>query len=183
MFFFFMGAVGCSFIVLQRRQGTIITRINEELEGANAFLRSIAAKLARYLSPQIYKSIFSGERDVAIQTERKKLTIFFSDISDFTAITERSQPEEITRLLNEYFTAMSTIALKHGGTVDKFIGDAIVIFFGDPETKGAAEDAKACVRMAVEMQGRMAELNAKYRRRNQPRCAPSIRRRAGPDHP
>ena len=163
LFFFFMGTVGFLFIVLQRRQGTVIARINEELETANSFLRSIAAKLARYLSPQIYKSIFSGERDAAIQTERKKLTIFFSDIADFTAITERTQPEEITRLLNEYFTEMSAIALRHGGTVDKFIGDAILIFFGDPETKGAAEDARACVGMAVEMQRRMAELNAKWR--------------------
>jgi adenylate cyclase len=163
MFFLFMGAVGCSFIILQRRQGTVIARFNEELEAANAFLRSIAAKLARYLSPQIYKSIFSGEKDAAIQTERKKLTIFFSDIADFTAITERSQPEEITRLLNEYFTEMSVIALRHGGTVDKFIGDAILIFFGDPETKGTSEDAQACVNMAIEMQSRMAELNAKWR--------------------
>ena len=163
MFFFFMAAVGCAFITLERRQGTVIAKINQELEAANEFLRSIAAKLARYLSPQIYKSIFRGEKDVTIQTERKKLTIFFSDIAEFTAITERSQPEEITRLLNEYFTAMSGIALKHGGTVDKFVGDAIVIFFGDPETKGAAEDAKACIRMAVEMQNRMAELNAKWR--------------------
>jgi adenylate cyclase len=163
LFFLFMGAVGCSFIALQRRQGTVIGRINEELEAANSFLRSVAAKLARYLSPQIYNSIFSGEKDAAIQTERKKLTIFFSDISDFTAITERTQPEEITRLLNEYFTAMSNIALSHGGTVDKFIGDAILIFFGDPQTKGASEDARACVRMAIAMQRRMAELNAKWR--------------------
>lgn len=163
LFFLFMGAVGCSFIALQRRQGTVIGRINEELEAANTFLRSIAAKLARYLSPQIYNSIFSGEKDAAIQTERKKLTIFFSDISDFTAITERSQPEEITRLLNEYFTAMSGIALSHGGTVDKFIGDAILIFFGDPETRGTSEDAQACVRMAIAMQHRMAQLNAKWR--------------------
>ena len=48
-------------------------------------------------------------------------------------------------LLNEYFTEMSKIALAHGGTVDKFIGDAILIFFGDPETKGVAEDARACL--------------------------------------
>ena len=163
LFFVFMGAVGFSFIALQRRQGTVIGRINEELEAANAFLRSVASKLARYLSPQIYSSIFSGEKDAAIQTERKKLTIFFSDIADFTAITERTQPEEITRLLNEYFTAMSSIALSQGGTVDKFIGDAILIFFGDPETKGTAEDARACVRMAIAMQRRMAELNAKWR--------------------
>jgi class 3 adenylate cyclase len=60
---------------------------------------------------------------------------------------------------------MSNIAAKYGGTLNKFIGDAIVIFFGDPETKGAAEDAKACLAMAVHMQGRMAELNAQWRRR------------------
>jgi adenylate cyclase len=58
---------------------------------------------------------------------------------------------------------MSNIALKHGGTIDKFIGDAILIFFGDPETKGEAEDAKACLRMAAEMQHRLAELNVKWR--------------------
>jgi class 3 adenylate cyclase len=73
------------------------------------------------------------------------------------------QPELITELLNEYFTEMSDIALKYGGTIDKFIGDAILIFFGDPETKGDAEDAKACLRMAIEMRHRLAELNAKWR--------------------
>jgi adenylate cyclase len=120
-------------------------------------------KISRYLAPQIYKSIFSGERDVTIHTERKKLTIFFSDIKDFTATTERLQPETLTALLNEYFTAMSAIALTHGGTVDKFIGDAILIFFGDPESKGAMEDAKACLRMAIDMQRRLSELNGKWR--------------------
>jgi class 3 adenylate cyclase len=100
---------------------------------------------------------------VTIQTERKKLSIFFSDIKDFTAATERLQPEEVTALLNEYFTEMSAVALKHGGTVDKFIGDALVIFFGDPETKGTVEDARACLNMATEMQRRLAELNVKWR--------------------
>ena len=73
------------------------------------------------------------------------------------------QPEEITRLLNEYFTEMSTIALVHGGTIDKFVGDAMLIFFGDPETKGEAEDAKSCVRMAIEMQHRLDQLYVKWR--------------------
>ena len=100
-----------------------------------------------------------------ISTERKKLTIFFSDIKDFTVTSERLQPEELTALLNEYFTEMSKIAHEHGATVDKFIGDAILAFFGDPETKGAAEDAQACVRMAIAMQRRMRELNAEWRRR------------------
>ena len=89
--------------------------------------------------------------------------MFFSDIKDFAATTERLQPEHITQLLNEYFTEMSSIALEHGGTIDKFVGNSILIFFGDPETKGDAEDAKACLRMAIEMQHRIAGLNAKWR--------------------
>jgi len=152
--------------LLQEKEAQLNRRlesVNRELEAANDFLVRISTKLSHYLAPQIYKSIFSGQKDVTIHTERKELTIFFSDIKDFTATTERLQPEEITHLLNEYFTEMSTIALKHGGTVDKFIGDALVIFFGDPESRGTVEDARACLNMAAEMQSRLAELNVKWR--------------------
>jgi len=100
---------------------------------------------------------------VVINTERKKLTIFYSDILDLTAVRQRLQPEQITQLLNEYLTEMSTIALAHGGTLDKFVDEAMLIFFGDPETKGDAEDARACFRMAIEMQHRIASLSAKWR--------------------
>lgn len=163
LYFMFAAVVGIGFILLQRRQAATIEAINRELEVANGFLSSISAKISRYLSPQIYKSIFSGQTDVTIHTERKKLTIFFSDIKDFTSTTERLQPEELTALLNEYFTEMSEIALRYGGTIDKFIGDAILVFFGDPETKGPEEDAKACLRMAIDMQHRLAELAVKWR--------------------
>jgi adenylate cyclase len=163
-YFVFMAASGVTFISMQWRQAAMIRGMNRELETANDFLATLALKISRYLSPQIYKSIFSGQKDVTIHTERKKLTIFFSDIKDFTATTERLQPEQITSLLNEYFTEMSNIALKHGGTIDKFVGDAILIFFGDPESKGEAEDAKACLRMAADMQHRLAELNVKWRK-------------------
>jgi class 3 adenylate cyclase len=162
-YFLLVAVVGFLFIALQRRQAAVIQGMNAELETANDFLASLSIKISRYLAPQIYKSIFSGQKDVTIQTERKRLTIFFSDIKDFTATTEQLQPEQITELLNEYFTEMSKIALVHGGTVDKFIGDAMLIFFGDPETKGDAEDAKACLHMAIEMQDRIAGLNAKWR--------------------
>jgi adenylate cyclase len=148
---------------MQRRQARAIRAFNRELEAANEFLASISMKISRYLSPQIYKSIFSGQKDVVVQTERKRLTIFFSDIKDFTATTERLQPEALTEMLNEYLTEMSNIALKHGGTLDKFIGDAILVFFGDPETKGPVEDAKACMRMAMDMQKRLGELKSKWR--------------------
>jgi class 3 adenylate cyclase len=163
-YFVFMAASGITFIGVQRRQAAVIRGMNRELETANDFLATLSMKISRYLSPQIYKSIFSGQKDVTIHTERKKLTIFFSDIKDFTATTERLQPEQITSLLNEYFTEMSNIALKHGGTLDKFVGDAILIFFGDPESRGEAEDAKACVLMAAQMQRRLAELNVKWRK-------------------
>jgi adenylate cyclase len=162
-YFFLVAAVGFLFIALQRRQAVLIQGMNAELETANDFLASLSMKISRYLSPQIYESIFSGQKDVTIHTERKKLTIFFSDIKDFTATTERLQPEQITELLNEYFTEMSKIALVHGGTIDKFIGDAMLIFFGDPKTRGDAEDAKACLRMAIDMQDRIAGLNSKWR--------------------
>jgi len=160
----FAGASGLAFITLQWRQTLLIQGMNRELEANNEFLASVSTKISRYLSPQIFKSIFTGHTDVTIHTRRKKLTIFFSDIQDFTATTERMQPEEIALLLNEYLTEMSNIALQHGGTIDKFIGDAILIFFGDPETQGMAEDAKACLRMAVSMQSRLAELNSQWRK-------------------
>jgi class 3 adenylate cyclase len=157
------GGAGVAFLLLQRWQATLIQGMNRELTEANDFLAAISMKIAKYLSPQVYKSIFSGQKDATIATERKKLTIFFSDIKDFTAISERLQPEDLTALLNHYFTEMSAIALKHGATVDKFIGDAILVFFGDPETKGVQEDARACLRMAVDMRRRLEQLNTIWR--------------------
>jgi adenylate cyclase len=148
---------------LHRRHPPRIVAMNRELETNNDFLASLSMKISRYIPPQIYKSIFSGQKDVTIHTERKKLTIFFSDIQNFTATTERLQPELITQLLNEYFTEMSEIAHRYGGTIDKFIGDAMLIFFGDPDTKGDRADAQACVRMAWAMQRRLVELNSKWR--------------------
>jgi adenylate cyclase len=165
LFLGFAGASGVTFIALQWRQTTAIAAMNRELEAKNALLNAASKKLSRYLSPQIYASLFKGEWDTAAaRTQRKKLTIFFSDIQDFTGATQRLQPEEMASLLNEYLTEMSTIALAHGGTIDKFTGDGLLIFFGDPETEGAEEDACSCLQMAESMRRRLAELNAKWRR-------------------
>lgn len=158
LYFAFAAVVGISFVAFLRHQAAIIAR-------TNTFLSGIADKLAKYLSPQHFRSIFSGEKDAVVSTERKKLTIFFSDVVNFTAATERMQPEELTALLNEYLTAMAGIAAEHGGTVNKFIGDAMLIFFGDPHTRGAVEDARACVRMAFAMQQRLSALNVAWRGR------------------
>ena len=165
VYFAFAALVGVWFILHERRASRLIQRANQELGAANDFLASISMKIAKYLSPQVYKSIFSGQKEATIATERKKLTVFFSDIKDFTETAERLQPEELTALLNEYLTAMSDIALAHGATLDKFIGDAILCFFGDPETKGVEEDARACVRMAAAMKAKLLDLNVTWRKR------------------
>jgi adenylate cyclase len=136
---------------------------NAALDEKTRMLESLSVKLSKYLSPQVYASIFTGSRDVKLATERKRLTVFFSDIKDFTATTADMQPEDLTAMLNRYFTAMSKIALAHGAHIDKFIGDAMLMFFGDPETRGVEEDARACVRMAVAMQRQMAELQQEWR--------------------
>lgn len=96
------------------------------------------------------------------KTERRKLTVFFSDIKGFTDITESLEAEDLASILNEYLTEMMTIAHKWGGTVDKFIGDAVMIFFGAPETRPDKENALNCVKMAMEMQQRMKQLQQKW---------------------
>jgi len=126
-------------------------------------LEQLSSKLAKYLSPQVYDSIFSGKQEVEVASTRKKLTVFFSDIAGFTETADRLESEELTQLLNHYLTEMSKIALTHGATIDKYVGDAILIFYGDPETKGVREDALACVEMAVAMRERIRDLEKLWR--------------------
>ena len=88
---------------------------------------------------------------MTINTKRKELTVFFSDIKGFTTMAEKLEPEILTKLITDYLTKMTEIAINSGGTVDKYIGDAIMIFFGDPESKGIRDDALDCVTMAFKM--------------------------------
>ena len=117
--------------------------------------------ISKYLSPTLREAISSG-KDVKLETQRKQLTVFFSDIKGFSELTEEMEAHALTSLLNNYLTEMSEIALKHGGTIDKFIGDAIMVFFGDPSTKGAKADAVAAVSMAIDMKRHMAELRQRW---------------------
>jgi adenylate cyclase len=130
----------------------------ETLAKKSTALEALSSKLAKYLAPQVYNSIFTGRQDVRIASQRKKLTICFSDIAGFTETTDKMESEDLTQLLNHYLTEMSKIASDHGATIDKYVGDAILMFFGDPETRGVKEDALACVKMALTMQNRMSEL-------------------------
>jgi len=135
----------------------------QELAEKSSALEQLSNQLAKYLSPQVYESIFTGRQEVKLASQRKKLTVFFSDIAGFTETADRLESEELTQLLNQYLTEMSRIALDHGATIDKYVGDAIVIFFGDPESRGVKEDALACVKMAIAMRERMRELQETWR--------------------
>lgn len=131
---------------------------NKSLNQKNEQLEALSAKLAKYLSRQVYDSIFEGRNEVQVASYRKELTVFFSDIQGFTDLTDRLEAEIISEVLNSYLSEMAQIADSCGGTIDKFIGDGVMIFFGDPQTAGRKQDALSCARMALRMRSRIAEL-------------------------
>ncbi|WP_320822127.1 adenylate/guanylate cyclase domain-containing protein [Reinekea sp.] len=134
-----------------------------EMFQQNEKYRTLSRKVSKYLSPQVWANIFSGKQDVKLETQRKRLVIFFSDIKGFSELSEQMEAEALTALINTYLTAMSRIVMKHGGTIDKFIGDAIMVFFGDPDSKGVKRDADACVAMAIEMRKHMKILRQRWK--------------------
>jgi len=127
-------------------------------------LETFATRLAKYLSPQVYQSIFSDSDEERSPYARKNLTVFLSDIIQFTDLSDTLEPERLATVINSYLSEMSSIAIECGGTIDKFIGDAILVFFGDPETAGETEDALRCIDMALRMQRRSEELQKYWQR-------------------
>ena len=125
----------------------------------------LTSQLSKFIPPQIHKAMIRGDFNTDIATKRKKLTVFFSDIKNFTLTSESLQPEDLTIYLNEYFSEMTKIALEHGATIDKYIGDAVMLFFGDPNSNGEREDARACVEMALKMQEKMVILRNGWKNR------------------
>ena len=160
-----LGATGIAAPIYQARQRGLrqLNELAQSLNEKNAILERVSAMLAAHVPSQVCETIFSGRYDPSIKAKRKKLTIVFADIIDFTDLTSDLEPEDLTFLLNDYFTDMSVIAAAHGATIDKFIGDAMLMFFGDPESKGVEKDALAGVSMAVAMQIRMGELRRRWR--------------------
>jgi adenylate cyclase len=114
----------------------------------------------RYVSPQILDHILAHPEKVQLGGERRDLTILFSDIRGFTSISEASEPEEVVEMLNEYLTRMVDILLKHGGTLDKFIGDAVMGFWNAPAAD--PDHARHAVACAVEMIEETARLRERW---------------------
>jgi len=118
--------------------------------------------LSKYVPPQLTERILAGEIEDVWESSRKRLTMFFSDIKDFTKLTESMEPEDLATLLNGYFTEMNDIANRYGGVVVDFTGDGLFIFFGAPDATTDREHALNCVRMAIAMQKRIVDLGKKW---------------------
>ncbi|MCA9677065.1 MAG: adenylate/guanylate cyclase domain-containing protein [Kofleriaceae bacterium] len=116
-------------------------------------------RLRRYLAPQLVDELLAADEDPAAQRDRRPITVFFCDLRGFTGLVERLPPEDLATVINRYFDEVTQIAFRHGGTVDKFIGDAVMIVFGAPRATGEADQARRCVAMAREIQRRLGELH------------------------
>lgn len=153
----------CIIAFFVHQQGLRLAQARSDITLEQEKAARLASNLAKYLSPQVWESIFSGKRTVRLETQRKKLTVFFSDIKGFTELSEELEAEALTDMLNNYLNEMSKIALKYGGTIDKFVGDCVMVFFGDPATQGAKKDAVAAVSMAVAMRKHMKVMRQQWR--------------------
>jgi class 3 adenylate cyclase len=120
----------------------------------------VRANLSRYLSPQIVDQIVKNDVQVNLGGDKKVVTVLFSDIRNFTTITESYPPDQLVRILNEYFTEMAGIIFKNQGSLDKYIGDAIVAVFGSLiDLKNSAQHA---IQAAIQMMRRLSQLNEKW---------------------
>ncbi len=164
LLFFCLGLTAvASAIFRMRLLGTMeLEGLSNSLQEKNKKLEVISKTLAKYLPRQLWDSVLAEEGQRSIGAKRKQLTVFFGDIVGFTRLSQELQPDQLKYILNDFFSEMSAIGIRHGATLDKYVGDAVVMFFGDPTSNGVSQDAASCVRMAVEMQERMIGLRAKW---------------------
>jgi adenylate cyclase len=160
-------------VVLARVQGQLalkrakdeIQKLAQDLELHNRFIRHT---FGRYLSKEVVSSLLESPEGLKLGGESRRVTILMSDLRGFTSVSERLGPEQVVRLLNTYLGAMATIILKHQGTIDEFIGDAVLAIFGAPISRD--DDARRAVACAVDMQLAMEAVN----RQNQEEGLPSV---------
>ena len=129
----------------------------ERIKARNAY-----SLISKYVAPQLAESIIDDQIDLIWKHNRKKLTLFFSDIKDFTSITDTLEPEDMANVLNEYLTEMNSIINIYKGTLAQVIGDGLYVFFGAPKSTSDRDHALRCVKMAIDMQKKMTELNKKW---------------------
>jgi class 3 adenylate cyclase len=144
-----------------RQERTIELR-TQDLQKQKKIIEKAHKFLSRYVPSQLARKILAGEVEPVKDHRRKKLTMLFSDIKDFTRTTDAMEPEDMGRLLNEYFSCMNDIIQAYEGTLANITGDALFIFFGAPDRTNDRDHALRCGRMAVDMQQKMVELRQKW---------------------
>ena len=147
---------------IRLRQEKTIELRTRELQEQKEIVDKAQKVLSRYVPSQLAGKILAGELKPVKDHRRQKLTMFFSDIKDFTRTTDAMEPEDMGRLLNEYFTCMNDIIQSYEGTLANITGDALFIFFGAPDRTDDRDHALRCVKMAVDMQQKMGELQQKW---------------------
>ena len=127
-------------------------RVNEQLGELENLSR-----LKRFFSPQLAEAILTGGADNPLASHRREVTVVFLDLRNFTAFAETSEPEEVMRVLREFHTEMGKLILEHGGTLERFTGDGMMIFFNDPVV--VPDPAARALHMAVAMRERVNEMS------------------------
>lgn len=128
--------------------------------------QKIIETMGRYIPPHIVEKISKGHIAIPMDGEAKVLSVLFCDIQDFTKIAEELNPKQVVSLLNDYFTVLSKIIFSHNGTIDKFIGDSIMAFWGAPYEQ--QDHARKAVLSAIEMSNAVENLSARFKKRGWP---------------
>ncbi len=147
----------------------------DELERNQRFIRSV---FGRYLSEEIVSTLLEDPDGLDLGGVQRKVSVLMADIRGFTTISEQLPPQRVVRLLNNYLGTMSEIIMKYNGTVDEFIGDAILAIFGAPITR--EDDSDRAIRCALEMQAAMDEINERNKREDLPEISMGISINTGP---
>ena len=140
--------------------------------------RFIRSAFSTYLAPTVVQQLIESPENLELGGEEREITAFFSDVQGFTSISEKLTPHELVELLNEFLTEMTNIILKHKGTVDKFEGDAIIAFYGAPNS--LENQAETACLTCVDMQNRLHELRQKWHREDKPELKMRIGLSTGP---
>ncbi|HEX8386997.1 MAG TPA: ATP-binding protein, partial [Rubricoccaceae bacterium] len=151
--------------LLIKRQERELAELNEDLrakvcEQVESIFRQ--SRLQKYFPQKLVRQILDGDAEVTVGAGRKRVTVFFSDLTGFTALSDTTPPEVVTRLLNEYLTEMVKLIEDHGGTLDKFMGDGVMVLFGAADEMAPDVQARQAVAMAVAMQRVLVTLREKW---------------------